>query len=267
MPQPRNKLTTSRRNSGSFVYPDTSGIGVTVGVASTAITTNQTDIFVRGIHHLKSPVEAIVHLQAQGGQGGPGGGHNQGGGGGAGGGGYFRSKIDSVVGKRFVSTVTADVTPAVVTGFWFDSTNYVTFPARGSNGGGGNGDQDPGRCANCPGGGAGSAGPGIARTNASGSLFQITFQQNGNNGSGGGGFHQCDHGGSGPGGAGGQSAFKSIQPDHPLNQTGLGSGGRGGGGTPGPSQQPQSGFVILETPGRPWNMITSGWPIGGYRLS
>jgi hypothetical protein len=265
MSQNRNKLTTTRRNSGSFVYPNANGIGVTVGIASTAYTTDQTDIVFRGIHHLKSPVEALVHLQAQGGASGPGGGHNQGGGGSGGGGGYVKAKLDSVIGKRFIATVGAPA-PAVA-GFWFCADNYVSFANKGGAGGGGSGDTDPGRCTNSPGGGAGSGGPGTATTHPNISMFSILYGTGGSNGTGGGGFHQCDHSGAGSGAAsGGKSGFGNFQADHPFAVAGIGSGAAGG-PNPAPRTTTQPGFVIVETPGRPWNMKGGGYPTAGYTLS
>lgn len=264
MPQNRNKLTTTRRNSGSFIYPDASGIGMTVGVASTAILSNSNDIFFRGIHHLKQPVEGLVHIV---GQGGGGGNAAASGGGGGGGGGYLRAYIDSVNAKRFVATVTADSTPP--TGFWFSAENYVAFSAgKGGTGSNGNNDQDGGRGFHAPGAGAGPAGSGNSSINAGNTLFRVLQMVNGTSGSGSGTVsgENSHHGGSG-GGPGGSSGFRVAQPSHPLA---VGPRGNGNNGTPGPSGSGPSqtnGYAIIESPGRPWNMINSGNPVGGYRLS
>lgn len=264
MPQNRNKLTTTRRNSGSFIYADPAGIGMTVGVASTAILTNNNDIFLRGIHHLKQPVEGVVHIV---GQGGGGGNSAHSGGGGGGGGGYLRAYIDSVNAKRFIATVTSDSTPP--TGFWFSADNYIAFTSgKGGNGGNGNHDQDGGRGFHAPGAGGGSAGSGNSAINANTTLFRVLQTINGSGGGGSGtvGGDNSHHSTS-AGGPGGFSGFRNAQPAHPLA---IGPRGNGNQGTPGPSGSGPSqtnGFAIIESPGRPWNMINSGNPVGGYRLS
>jgi len=254
MAQPRNKLNTTRRTSGSFLFPNDTGIGVTVGVASTALLTNQTDFFFKGIHHLKSPVEAVVHLQSQSGNGGP---TPCGRGGGGGGGGYVRAKIDSVIGKKFIATMTFPSTSS--TGFWFNTTEYINVP-KGGPGGGGGGDSDPGRGISCGGGSGGpGGGPGVVHpTNSMFTVLQNTNGSGGGSGSGTGGSPDGTH--HGPPGPGGNAGFRNYQPGHPF-ATLYGNGG------PGDAASGQAGFIIVETPGRPWNMKTLGYPVGGYTLS
>lgn len=263
MPQNRNKLKTTRRNSGSFIYPDIAGIGMSVGIASTAIFTNSNDIFFKGIHHLKQPVEGLVHVQ---GQGGGGGSAAQAAGGGGGGGGYIRAKIDSVNAKRFVATVTADATPP--SGFWFSADNYIAFSSgKGSQGGNGGNDNDGGRGLFAHGGGGGGAGSGASALNPNISLFRVLQAVNGSGGSGGPNTHgDNSHHSAGPGGAGGAGGFKNSHPNHPLA---LSTRGNGSPGSPSPTYSSSStpGFVIIESPGRPWNMTSSGNPAGDYNLS
>ena len=254
MAQSRNKLFTTRRTSGSFLIPNPTGIGVSVGIASTAILSNTSDYFFRGIHHLKSPVEAVVHLQSQSGQGG---GTPCGRGGGGGGGGYSRSKIDNVVGKRFIATVSYP-SPAP-TGFWTSDTEYIAVP-KGSNGSSGGGDTDPGRGISCP-GGAGGGGGGSAVRHPTTSLFSVLQNSGGSTGSGGPGLHgDPDHQSHGAPGPGGNSGFRNYQPGHPFAPL-YGNGGAGS------SNPGQDGFIITETPGRPWNMRGGGYPTSGYTLS
>lgn len=254
MAQSRNKLTATRRRSGSFLIPDATGIGVSVGIASTAILTNTSDYFFRGIHHLKSPVEAVIHLQSQSGTGG---GTPCGRGGGGGGGGYARVKIDSVIGKRFIATMTFASTPP--TGFWTSDTEYVAVP-KGSNGGPGGGDSDPGRGISCPGGGGGGGG-GNAVSHPTTSIFSVLQNTNGSSGGGGSGLGGSPDGTHhGPPGPGGNSGLRNYQPGHPFAPL-YGNGGAGD------SNPGQGGFIIVETPGRPWNMKGGGYPTAGYQLS
>ena len=256
MSQSIKKTTTTRRQSGSFVYPQQTtnmGVGVSVGIASTAILSNTTDFAFKGIMHLHKPIEAIVHII---GQGGAGGGTGCGRGGGGGGGGYIRAKIDNINGKKFIATVTTP-SPAP-TSFWFNQTEYVSA-TRGNPGGGGGGDNDPGRCLSCPGGSGG--GGGGTTVHPTTTIFTSLQSVSGGSGSGGSSTGGCDHAHHGPPGAGGNSAFfNTIGPSHPFApQYGFGRQGDGGAG--------QDGVIIVETPGRPAQMRGGGYPSGGYNLS